>query len=155
MTPWIQIAIAITVAVILFGCEILLPGGILGAIGGVLMVIATIIAYQHDGPLAAILVALGSGVFVLAFLYFQFRVLPNTGLGKKLFLQTTISGKSVDEPADTLLGAKGFALAQLTPSGLVKIDGTHYEAIAETGFIEKGSEVEVVAKDAFRLVVRK
>jgi membrane-bound ClpP family serine protease len=155
MSPWMQVILAIVIAVLLFGAEIILPGGILGVIGAVLMVVATALAYQHAGPFAALSVAVGSGLFILAFFYFQFRILPKTGLGKRLFLQTTSTGTSVDLAPDSLIGTKGIALAPMTPSGMVSIDGVRYEAIAQSGSIEKGAEVEVVAKDAFRLVVKK
>lgn len=53
-----------------------------------------------------------------------------------------------------LLGATGVARGDLTPGGLVFVQGERWQATAEEGEIKEGTPVEVVGMDGFRLTVR-
>jgi membrane-bound serine protease (ClpP class) len=53
-----------------------------------------------------------------------------------------------------LVGEKGQCATPLRPSGKVDIGGKRYDARAESGFLEKGSAVEVVGQERFELLVR-
>lgn len=53
------------------------------------------------------------------------------------------------------LGEKGIAYSSLRPSGKVLINGEVYDALAESGFIEKEEEIKVMSIRANRLIVRK
>lgn len=55
---------------------------------------------------------------------------------------------------DHLLGEKGLCATPLRPSGKVDIAGKRYDARAESGYLEKGSAVEVVGQERFELLVR-
>ena len=56
-----------------------------------------------------------------------------------------------------MLGWAGSAFSDLRPSGMVILDNhdEHLDCIAESGYIEKGSRVEVVEERGPSLVVRK
>lgn len=155
MMDWWTIVGIILLAAVLFFLELILPGGVMGFIGGVLLLLATFLAYEGHGGMAAALVFTGGILFVTFFFYFQFRLFPNTRLGQKLFLNTSNQGTSNEEYEDSLVGAQGETLSKLVPSGAVKVNGRRYEAICKSGYLEAGVPVEVVSRDAFRLVVRK
>ncbi|MBI2968422.1 MAG: S49 family peptidase [Bacteroidetes bacterium] len=61
----------------------------------------------------------------------------------------------VDMSEAGLIGRKGIAITILRPSGKIEISGEIYDAMAETGFIEKDSGVQVIRQDTAQLVVRK
>lgn len=52
-------------------------------------------------------------------------------------------------------GFPGIAATDLQPAGKVEIDGEIYEAIAITGFVKRGTKVEVVHFQNIQLFVRK
>ncbi len=45
---------------------------------------------------------------------------------------------------EVLIGAKGIAVTDLTPKGIVRVKGEFWQAIAKENFIEKDRELEVV-----------
>lgn len=88
-------------------------------------------------------------------------------LGKKLFESTVFGGlalntvESTDEgytvAADrerSLVGSSGVAATILRPAGKVSIGDRTYDAVAQLGYIEKGSEIEVVDYVNGSLVVK-
>jgi len=60
-----------------------------------------------------------------------------------------------DSDYAALLGSIGIAQTMLRPSGKVKIENKHYDALAKIGFIEKGVKIEVVDYTNAQLVVMK
>lgn len=150
------ILIVLFLAVILFFLEIILPGGVLGVLGGILMLAGVYLTFDEFGAVAALLVLVGCLVFALAFFVFQFKILPKTAMGKNIFLSGSVPGESnVNEGGDTLVGAEGIVLTRMTPSGAVRVNGHRYEARSRSGFLETGTTVRVVERDAFRLLVEK
>ena len=108
----------------------------------------------------------GVGFFVLlgviigtpAYLYFMVRLLPNTPLGKKLFLKdapdaTGAAAPQSDELSE-LVGKTGLADCDLRPAGVVRIEGKRVIARAEREMIDKGSEIRVIKAYGTDVVVR-
>ena len=60
---------------------------------------------------------------------------------------------SVETSLFTLKGKTGVAQTVLRPGGKVLIDHEVYDAVAETGFIEKGSEIKVTRVESAQLYV--
>jgi membrane-bound serine protease (ClpP class) len=102
-----------------------------------------------------ILASVGLAVLVLTLL----PRLATTGKLSRLVLvseQTSNAGYvGVDTGLEDLLNATGIATTDLRPGGQVKVNGSHYDAIAERGFIEKNSEIKVVGTDSAQITVRK
>jgi membrane-bound ClpP family serine protease len=150
------ILLVLLLAALLFFLEVILPGGILGIIGAIMLLVASWLAYEEFGVLAAILVFMGGVVFAVAFFFVQFRILPKTGFGKRAFLSTTSQGKSnLPVGEDTIVGQTGQSVSILSPSGVVSVQGQRHQALSQSGYIPQGEAVEVVGRDAFRLLVRK
>ena len=51
-------------------------------------------------------------------------------------------------------GQRGVVLASCRPSGIAEINGKRLDVVAESGFIEKDAEVEVILVEGNRIVVR-
>lgn len=160
------------VGVILIAVEIFaLPGfGVPGALG-VLFVFTSLILslinnvdFNFEGVemsgvgVAVTTVVLGMfGGFILA-LYLGKRVFTaESGMFKNFALNTV---QHVDEgyvSVETSLlkmtGKTGVAQTVLRPGGKVKIEGDIYDAVAETGFIEKDEQVVVTRVESTQLYV--
>ncbi|MBT3749083.1 MAG: nodulation protein NfeD, partial [Bacteroidetes bacterium] len=54
-----------------------------------------------------------------------------------------------------LVGKTGEAYSILRPSGKVMIEGEVYDAVAESSWIEKGSNIKVIRQETTQLYVRK
>jgi membrane-bound serine protease (ClpP class) len=61
----------------------------------------------------------------------------------------------VDPELNQLKGSIGIAITTLRPSGKISIDGKNYDAIANSGMIDKGTSVVVVRVETAQLYVEK
>ena len=149
------IILLFSLGILFIAVEVIIPGAILGSIGGLLMFagcVAAFVTYGNGGGLLAMLTAFTIGGFAL---YLEFRVLPNTKLGKRAFLTKEITAVSAafGEEARALVGKSAEAVTMLSPSGYILLDGTRYEAFCQSGQVPAGSRVRVTGADNFRLIV--
>jgi membrane-bound ClpP family serine protease len=154
---WMAIIILTIAGLVLIAVDFYLPGFVLGSIGVMLMLLATAICYNDTGSLdkAIILfcleVTLGIGAGYASIKYF-----PKTAAGKKMILAATQSGASAQPcKASDWIGRDGMALTILRPAGVAMIDGKRLDVMAESGMIESGSPIKIVAVHENRLVVKK
>lgn len=141
--------------------EIILPGMILG-IGGFIAIAASLVmtfttddlAGLSGGGRALVAACILLGCLIIIGLWLKY--FDRTAIGRKLVLGSGGVAKIDYADAEQLLGIKGTALTDLRPSGRVKMDGLPKtcDVIAETGFIESGSEIVVVKVEGRRVLVR-
>lgn len=149
------VVILLAVGIVLLLLEVIVPGGVLGVIGGLAMLGGCALAFHRFGAQGGS-VATGLALAGLAVsLYIEFALLPKTRFGKKMFLHQAVDATSQPPPADPkqIEGKVGEALTTLAPSGYVQLDGRRYEARSQGGLIAKGASVRVVGVDSFHLVV--
>lgn len=149
------IILLFSLGIVLIAVEVIVPGGILGTIGGLMMFggcVMAFIEFGTGGGIIAVVVALSLAVIAL---YIEFRVLPKTKLGRRAFLTTEITGVSAafGEEARELIGKSAEALTMLSPSGYIRIDGKRYEAFCQSGQAPAGAALQVIGADNFRLIV--
>jgi membrane-bound ClpP family serine protease len=148
------IILLFSAGVLLVSAEVFVPGGIIGALGGLCMLGGTLLAFVEFGPgggLAALSVAFAA---LAISLYVEIRILPRTKHGRKLFLAASISGTSSPPPGGAeLVGKTCEAVTPLGPTGVVLLDGKRYEAFSRSGFIDVGQRLQVSGYDNFRLIV--
>ena len=154
MTALIVLLYAIGIILVLF--EVIVPGGVLGVLGALCLMGGCGVAFYQFG-LTGGLVGLFSALALLGLgLFIEFRLLPRTRLGRRMFLGAAVTGRSTQSPDDkNLVGRAGETVTALAPSGIVVIDGRKYEAFSQSGFVERGAHVVVRAYDNFRLIVEK
>lgn len=150
------ILVLILVALVLFTFEIVVPGGLLFLMATVLLLIAVTLTYFQFGLVSAAWVFAGSALVAVTMVIVEIRVLPNSPLGRLFTHKSEVKGGSLEAVAESeIVGKKGEVLTTLTPGGKVMIEGAVYEGSSESGHLEKGTPVEVVASRPFHLVVRK
>lgn len=132
----------------------LLPGfgitGIMGVISflagiGYAIYLATV---THTiSTLAAVIFILGSMILAPGAIYVLGRLLKDSSLAKKFYLNETLdSDKGYTGSNDDLLllyGEIGETSTPLTPSGSAIIKGEKVSVISEEGYMEKGRAIEV------------
>jgi membrane-bound serine protease (ClpP class) len=143
-------------AFILVFFEVILPGGILGIIAALCVILASWFAGAEFGAGVGILTFVGSAAAIAILVFIEFKLLARTSLGSAFFLKSSVTGHSNIAPAETsIIGKKGSALTRLNPSGKVVIDGQPYEAHSQDGFIEADQPILVAAQDNFKLNIKK
>jgi len=152
---WMIVGLTV-IGLLLIAVDFYLPGFVLGSIGIVLMLIAVALCYTNFGLnwaaalfLVEVVLGVGGGYFVI-------KTVPQTAAGKRMILSHDQTGqRSASEPAAALVGKQGVAQSLLRPSGMALLDGKRLDVVAESGMIESGTNIKVVAVEGTRIVVRK
>jgi membrane-bound ClpP family serine protease len=77
-------------------------------------------------------------------------------MGKSFFLSSKIEHRHAPQAStEEIVGKTGETLTRLNPTGMVRVDGKHYEAHSSDGLMDAHESVIVTAKDSFRLIVKK
>ncbi|MGZ0707956.1 NfeD family protein [Coraliomargarita sp. W4R53] len=146
----------IVAALVMVFFEVILPGGILGVIAALCVILATWIAGAQYGAGIAVLTFVGSVAAIAVFVFIEFKLLARTSLGGGFFLKSSVTGHSNVAPAEaSIIGKKGTSLTRLNPSGKVAIDGQSYEAYSQDGYIDADQPICVTAQDSFKLIIKK
>ncbi len=144
MTEWTTILLLLVVAeILLFFEAVLIPGfGVAGILGIILGVAGWWLAWHGHGPVAGVVTMVVSVGVSVALLY----ALGRSRLGRRMVLRRSVQSEGVPAQAlDALVGKRGTAEAPLRPSGVVRIGGMRYDAVAAEGrWIERGTPVRVV-----------
>jgi membrane-bound ClpP family serine protease len=143
--------------IVLLAADLFISGLVLAVLGGLAMTVATALAYRGFGFATAMLFGgAATGLLGLA-VYLELVWLPKTRFGRGLVVQSTVSATSQPPPAVAadVVGRPAEAATTLAPSGVVIVDGRRYEAFSQSGHVAKGTALQVVAVDNFRLIVAK
>ncbi len=136
---------------LLFLLELYLPGGVLGAIGGGMILGSIIYAFRYF-PEWRMQIIMGEILVVIGVFFLWAKTFHRTRMGKKLILEEKIKGREPEEIS--WLGKEGITLTPLRPVGIALIDGRRKGVIAEGLFIEKGKRVRVTGVKGKELLVR-
>lgn len=149
------IILLFTIGLLLLAAEVMVPGGILGIAGGVLLFAGCIVSFVQRGSTQGMIAIAVTVVAAILVFYIQFKVLPKTRFGKRFFLERAISGTStaLGEEARDLIGKAAESVTVLSPSGYVTIAGKRYEAVSRSGHISVGTALEVVDANHFQIIV--
>ena len=147
MTVIVVLTIVGIVAILL---ELLLLGVVLGVLGVVALIVASIQVFNDYGATPGLLFTFSAfAVTLVAFLLWMkyFDKLP---FGKSFILHEAVGGEdgSGDKSVGTdpaIVGKRGITVTDLQPSGRARIDGERHDVVAESGAIDKDTEIEVIA----------
>lgn len=160
MDTWAWAALLLGLGSLLIILEFFIPSaGVIGVAAAICLVAAVVIGYM-DGILAGTIILGVEVIGVPIVLAGMVRVWPHTPIGKYLFLSPP-EAKHVEpyaerrEALSALVGMRGIAKSKMLPSGVVKIGGKTYEAVADGEAIEAGESVIVKGYQMNGLIVRK
>ena len=152
---WLMFGLTV-IGLLLVAVDFYLPGFVLGSIGIVLMLIAVALAYRDYGLNVAAGLFLAEVVLGCSIGYVVIKNLPQTAAGKRMILAHDQTGqRTAMEASSNLVGQQGVAQTLLRPSGMALLEGKRLDVVAESGMIESGSAIKVVAVEGTRIIVRK
>jgi membrane-bound serine protease (ClpP class) len=142
---------------VLLAAEVFVPGAVLGVFAALALLAGVVLSFVEYGSQGGWMAVAAALALVGVTLWFEFKILPKTAWGRRLFLKAEITGKSQAPLAerDVVVGQAGVADTTLAPSGYVTVAGKRYEAYSRSGLIAKGEALSVVGLDNFRLIVQK
>ncbi|WP_018970388.1 NfeD family protein [Rubritalea marina] len=150
-----------------------IPGTFIAGAVGVLMILASLMLAMVDMdvyesfkdkeggvfglkavfgfPLIYVSVGLTCSLVLSAILM---RFVPSVPMYDRLTSRANLeAGTGVEHPFSELVGKVAITKTPLAPSGKVSIEHGQYDAVARSGYVEAGVEVEVVEADGMRIVV--
>ena len=136
--------------------EFYLPGGIAAAAGVVLVIISVFVAAAGESTaLEVVLFTVGAIVAVGLTVKLALWRLRNSDPEKGIYSFGDQEGFKASSFDLETIGKHGTVYSDLKPSGHVTIDNKRHQAIAETGYIEKGEQITVLKGRGAYLVVRR
>lgn len=135
--------------------EMLLPGGVLGALGGLALLGAIILGYVEFGPMVGTVIFGAISVVVLVGFCVWMAAFPRTAVGRRLTLGNTPPTGSKLPDMGALVGAEGIAITPLRPAGTVRIGDRRVDVVTEGPFVASGESIVVLIAEGARVVVRK
>ncbi len=155
MSEWMLLTLLVTTGLALIAVDFYLPGFILGSIGVVLLIVALFVCKSNHGWTATVglfAFELAAGV---AAGYFSIHYFPRTSVGKKMILATEQTDVHTAGPRREWVGQTGVAHTMLRPAGVAVVGGKRLDVLAESGMIDAGSPIQVVAIKDNNLIVKK
>ncbi len=142
------------VGLLLIFAEVLVPGGVLGAIGAVCLIGAIVLSYLEYGFSVGSIMLVGISLVSVVAVIMGLQIFPKTPMGKKLQLNKAINSPEDHPDFAALLNKSGEAITSLRPSGAALIDGSRIDVVSQGGLIDAGSAIKVVHTEGARVVVR-
>jgi membrane-bound serine protease (ClpP class) len=154
------------IGLVLIAFEIfVIPGfGITGISGTILIIVGLSLAlvnnvnFNFDGVgnfeigRSVMVVLIGVTTGFGGMLWLSSRI-GTKGLLREVALTADLEEARSSPSLSALVGREGIAATVLRPSGKVIIDGTYYDGISESGFIERGARVTVVRSENAQVYV--
>lgn len=148
--------IVFVIGLILFIAELFVPGGIIGAIGGVLIIGSLLFAgesfiHMAYSILIAMIMAMIGMVILMKFFGKKLHVFS------KLILKdatTTEEGYVSNLNRIDLIGKIGHSLTPLRPAGTILQDQERIDVVTEGSYVDAGKKVEIIKVEGSRIVVR-
>lgn len=135
--------------------EFYLPGGVMGTAGALVIISSiVVVSLQSESLIEIFLFVLGSLVGTIAVVKFALWHIRRTRHTRSIFLESDQEGYRASSFDKKMIGRKGTAIADMRPGGYVLIEGKKYQALSLSGFIPKGSLVEVVTGQGESLHVK-
>jgi membrane-bound serine protease (ClpP class) len=145
--------IMIGTGLLLVALEFFLPGGIVGAAGGIIF-LSGLVLFAVDSPsllltIAVVIASLALFVVMIRYLIKRIQRTKST-----FYLSDDQEGYRASKWAEELMGEEGLALSDMRPAGHIRIDGTQYQAVSKMGYLRKGTKIKVIGGEGAHLVVR-
>ena len=134
--------------------EFFLPGAIM-AIGGAILLIASLFVFHMAEPKISLFLLYlfsltGAVYFVIKFALWRVKATRKKGT---IFLEGDQEGFQASIFPKELIGKIGHAATDLKPSGHIWIEDRTFQALSKTGYIDKGTPIQIMDGLGSHLIV--
>lgn len=143
------------VGLLLIFLEFYLPGAIMAIMGSILLVAAIILFANTSGSgLAFLLFLVGNCVAVYLVIRLAIWRIKSSSTSFGIYSDSSQVGYVASTFDKTAVGKTGIVKTDLKPGGHVIVDGVVQQAISESGYITKGTEILVIGGQEESLIVK-
>ncbi len=144
----------LVVGFVLIALEVFIPGGVVGGVGAVALVIAAGVALRAFPGFLGVLASIGAVFFTVAAVVVWMKIFPRTRMGRSLTVATDLQdAHSEAENLAVLVGQAGLALSSLRPAGFAQFGERRVDVITRGEALPAGTPVQVVLVEGNRVVV--
>ena len=140
---------------VLVGTEIFVPGGILGAMGGLVWLTAAIIGWSRFSEPWNLISVISILFIALLTFVLWIRFFPKSSVGKSLSLDENSGSYKAHKTTAFPVGTVGQAFSTLRPSGIALFDGRRVDVVADGEWIEEGTPVKISSTSGGHISVEK
>lgn len=143
------------VGLVLIFLEFYLPGAVMGVGGGLLIFISVLIfARQSASGLATLLYVLGVIASIALVIRFAIWKIRHTKSDYSIYSDKDQEGYFASGYDRNAIGKTGTVMSDLKPGGYIYIEGKQHQALSQSGYIVKGSQVKVIGGEGESLIVK-
>lgn len=140
---------------ILIFIEFYVPGAVMGIAGGLFIFIGLLLfALQSNSPWATLLYLLANVASVALLIKFALKRIKQAKPGFSIYSNHSQDGYVASSFDKQAIGKVGVVLSDLKPGGYILIEGEQHQAISQSGYITKGTEVLVLSGQEESLIVK-
>jgi membrane-bound serine protease (ClpP class) len=151
LNPFILLAVGL----LLIFLEFFVPGAVFGVLGGVAIAASLVFfAMENHSPWELLIYFVAVGVLLYYLVKFALWRIRQTNSKGTLYSDADQQGFVASSFDPTAIGKQGTVLTDLKPGGYILIGNEKYQAISLSGYLSKGSEVEVVDGQEESLLVK-
>jgi membrane-bound ClpP family serine protease len=155
---WLLLAVLLyLLCAVTLVAEVFVPSAGLLSILSLLFLAGGVYIFFQYSPVAGWIGILLAVVMIPMVLVMAYKILPQTRFGQSVILSPPerLQGDAVPdgESLSQLAGQTGLALTPLRPVGTCEIKGNRIQCVAETGLIEKGTQIKVMTVEGSRVIV--
>lgn len=133
--------------------EFFLPGAVMAIGGGLLLLTSLFFFHMHDPRPFSILVYFVS-LLGATFLVIRIALWKVKASKKGIVSEGSQEGFQASVYPKELVGKMGIAATDLKPSGHIWIEDRSFEAVSKSGYIDKGTQVQVLSGQGAYLLVK-
>lgn len=158
-TLWLPCLILSIIGIALLVVELFLPGfGVSGISGVACLVAVCVMQFTTNSVLPASMVTLVLlAILIVMILVFMRSMKKGMLFRSPIVLKDRIEAEAVKPSSGSLehlIGKTGRTLTPLRPSGIALIEGQRYSVETQATFIDKDSEITVLAVDGTKITVQ-
>ena len=159
MDWWLLFAVFLyVVCAALIVAEVFIPsGGVLGVCATVALISGVLLFFQHS-TVAGLIGVVVAVFMVPSLLVLAYRLLPRTRFGRRVLLAPPVRqrGEAITDASQLskLVGRTGRVLTTMRPVGMCDFDGQRIECVAESGYVQKDTQVKAIRVDGTQVTVR-
>jgi membrane-bound serine protease (ClpP class) len=138
--------------------EVLLPSGGVLSVCALACVAGGVAIFFRYSPTAGWIGVIVAIVLVPSQLIVAYKLLPRTRFGRQVILAPPARqrGDAISDSSQLaeLVGRTGRVLSPLRPVGMCEFDGRKVECVAESGYVQKDKNVDVIRVEGTQVTVR-
>lgn len=144
------------IGLLLIYLEFFLPGAVMGVAGG-LMIGASLLLFimEANSVIAVVIYFILVAFSIVLLIKYALWKIPRAKPDRSIYSADAQEGYQASGYDKEAIGKSGVVLSDLKPGGYILIKGEQHQALSESGYIPKGTEVIVLYGEGESLIVRK